>query len=263
MQIYIDTCVLPRCRLEEGRAYLRDPGENIGFECLPMFDLADFEANLEKNLPLFCESPLVFHEPVWGVEHTAPKGSPEYEEGMYHIRLTRKYAGMLHPTDLVYHFNNCVIPQGEKEDRLRISLENLEEMKEMFPGVRVLVENTGIQRLGTQLLNEEAFADLAESRNLDVLIDVGHANANGWDVFRLISRRGSRIRGFHLHNNDGKDDLHNRLRDGTLDMDALIPFITREVPDAFLVIEYTRPEYHGDPLKNDIRYLADLLAKGA
>ena len=85
MDLLIDTCVLPRCKLETARIYREQFGLKIGFELLPMFDLMPFEENLKDNLELFAEGTLFFHEPVWGVEHTGPRGSIEYKESMYHI----------------------------------------------------------------------------------------------------------------------------------------------------------------------------------
>ena len=75
MGIFIDTCVLPRSVLETGRLYRDRFGPALGFELLMMFDLPDFEDSLRNNLDLFTGVPLMFHEPVWGVEHSAPKGS--------------------------------------------------------------------------------------------------------------------------------------------------------------------------------------------
>ena len=220
-----------------------------------MFDLPDFEENLRKNLDLFSAGPLVFHEPVWGVEHTEPKGSAAWEESQYHLRLTQKYASVLRPRHMVYHLNNCVVPPGEKEKRLRISLENMDAVQEMFPDVPLLVENTGVRSEGTQLLDQDEYTDLILSRGLPALIDVGHANSNGWDLSRLILDLKDRIAAYHLHNNDGTQDQHNRLRNGTLDFASLVPVMDRLTPDAIRVIEYTRPEYHGEPLLEDYRYL--------
>ena len=90
LNIYVDTCVLPRAHLEEARIYREQFGDQLGFELLAMFDLPDFEENLKKNLDFFSSVPLMFHEPVWGVEHTAPRGSTAWEDGMYHIRLGRE-----------------------------------------------------------------------------------------------------------------------------------------------------------------------------
>ena len=256
--IYIDTCVLPRSRLEEGRLYRERYGPSLGFELLAMFDLADFEENLKQNLDLFAGGPLLFHEPVWGVEHTAPRGSSAWEKGMYHLRLTAKYAEILRPAAMVYHLNNCPVPAEDRERMLRTSLENLAETREMFPGVTLLVENTGLRSCGTQLLNQEEFTALCREQQFPVVIDVGHANANGWDLEKLIGDLRLQIRAYHLHNNDGARDLHNRLRDGTLDFTALLSHINRFTPDAMRVIEYTRPDYHGGPLLEDIAWLRQL-----
>ena len=227
----MDTCVLPRSRLETARIYRERFGAGLGFELLPMFDLPDFEENLKGNLALFREGPLLFHEPVWGVEHGAPKGSPAYESGMFHLRLTRKYAQILHPSGMVCHLNNGPVP-GELRNRvLANALENLEEVREMFPGTEIFVENTGLKTDRTMLLDQAEFTDLCRDRHLPVLIDVGHAHANGWDLPGLISSLQGQIRGFHLHNNDGRFDLHQRLGDGTLNMPELIPLIVAAAPD--------------------------------
>ena len=258
MNIYIDTCVLPRSQLETGRVYRERFGTSLGFELLMMFDLKDFEENLKQNLSLFEEGPLLFHEPVWGVEHTAPRGSAAWEEGMYHLRLTKKYAEILHPSAMVCHLNNGPVPPGEKHILLQTALENMEEMRDMFPGVRLLTENAGMRAEGTQLLDQQEFTDLCRSRRMPVLIDVGHANANGWDLETLISDLADLIGGFHLHNNDGTRDQHGRLREGTLDIASLVSLIQRAAPNVPRVIEYIHPRYHGEPLLSDIAYLQSL-----
>ena len=261
MSIYIDTCVLPRSRLEAGRIYRERYGPSLGFELLMMFDLPDFEDSLKRNLDLFTEGPLIFHEPVWGVDHAAPRGSVQWEEGMYHLRLTQKYAAILRPSAMVVHLSNGPVLPGARDSMLRSALENLEEMREMFPETRLLTENTGVRADRTQLLEQQEFTGLCLSRKLPVLIDVGHANVNGWDLPKLIRDLGGLIEGFHLHNNDGIHDLHNRLRDGTIDLAGLVPYMDRYAPDAPRVIEYTRPALHGDPLLEDIAYLRELSEK--
>ena len=262
MGIYIDTCVLPRSKLETGRIYRERYGASLGFELLMMFDLKDFEENLKRNLDLFAEGPLIFHEPVWGVEHAARRGGLAWKQGMYHLRLTQQYATILRPAAMVFHLNNGPVLPGMKDRMLRNALENLEEMREMFPDVRILTENTGIRREGTQLLDQQEFTDLCRSRHLPAVIDAGHANANGWDIPKLIRDLGGQIEGFHLHNNNGVHDQHNRLRDGTLDLAGLVPYMDRYAPDAARVIEYTRAALHGAPLLEDIAYLQGL-SKGA
>ena len=258
MRIYIDTCVLPRCQLETAKIY-REEFSDIGFELLPMFDLPEFEANLEANLDFLSEGAICFHEPVFFVEHTAPKGSPEYEQSMHHLRLTKKFADILHPSHMVYHLNNCIVTPGTKAQLLNTSLANLEEIREMFTGVRILVENTGTDVKGDKLLDQQEFTELCRQEGFDVLIDIGHAHANSWDIRQLIGDLKGQIRAFHLHNNDGVHDLHNRLTFGTMNFPEVMKCIRGEVPDADLVIEYTRPEYHGQPLLEDIKTLCGMI----
>ena len=174
---------------------------------------------------------------------------------MYHILLTKKYAEILHPSEMVYHLNNCPVTDDKKDEMLKTSLENLDEMRFLFPNVRLLVENTGTDADGWKLLDQDEFTRLCREQNFDVLVDVGHANANSWDIYKLTSDLKDQIRGFHLHNNDGVHDLHNRLREGTVDFEHLLPYIRDMVPDASWVIEYTRPVYHGLPLMEDIDWL--------
>jgi len=258
MKMLIDTCALPRSRLETAKIYRERFGPSLGFELLMMFDLPDFERNLKSNLELFQEGLLIFHEPVWNCEPSAPKGSPVWEESMWHLRLTRKYAAILHPKAMVCHLNNQPVPPEKKDTRLRTALENLEEKREMFPDVRILVENTGTMADGSMMLDQEEFTQLCREQAWPVMIDVGHASANGWDLFRLIGDLKDQIEGFHLHNNDGRHDLHNRLGDGVINFSELIPFMNRTAPDAMRVIEYCRPELHGEPLIEDIGLLQKL-----
>ena len=259
MNLYIDTCVLPRAQLQNGWIYRERFGPDFGFELLMMFDLPDFEENLAQNLELFSSGPLTFHEPVWGVEHSAPKGSAAWEAGMVHLRLTKKFTDILKPASMVYHLNNCPVLPGQRDRMLRTSLENLDEMREMFPDVQLLVENTGSERKGTCLLNQAEFTDLCRDQHFPALIDVGHANANGWDIPKLIRDLQGQIGGFHLHNNNGTEDLHNRILEGTLDFISLIRTIGQYAPDAPRIIEYTRPVLHGTPLMEDIETLMKLI----
>lgn len=263
MRLFFDTCVLPRAQLETAGIYRTQYGKGLGIELLPMFDLADFEADLKQNLTLLADGPLLFHEPVWGVEHTAPRGSAAYEEGMYHILLTKKYAELLRPESMVCHLNNCAVQPEHKDTMLKTALTNLAEMQELFPDVRLLIENTGTDAAGNKLLSQEEFTALCREQDFDVLIDVGHANANGWDIKALVLDLKEKIRGFHLHNNDGVHDEHRRLSDGTLDFSDLLPYLIRTVPEADFVIEYTRPEYHGEPLITDLAAVLAVMEGGA
>ena len=74
---------------------------------------------------------------------------------------------------------------------------------------------------------------ISDSR-IRLCLDVGHANAKTlreYDVFDWIRELGPMIAHVHLHNNDGKDDCHSALPDGTMDMEAVIWAIEEHCPD--------------------------------
>ena len=105
-------------------------------------------------------------------------------------------------------------------------------------GIPMVVENAGVDCLHTMLLNEEEF--IAECKRLGcrVLIDIGHAHANGWDLTHVMEELKEAIVSYHLHNNDQTCDGHRRIFDGTLDFKQFMTDYNRLTPEADLVIEY-------------------------
>lgn len=88
----------------------------------------------------------------------------------------------------------------------------------------------------------EIVETLADPR-IKLCLDVGHANAVTIDksVYQWIKSMGENIGHFHLHNNDGSNDLHNPINDGTLDMDKVLRHIDDYCPpDATLTVESRR-----------------------
>lgn len=257
--IFVNTCVYGAKKFPLVRDYIEEYGADIGFEILSMFDLADFEPNLKASLDILEQQAISFHGPVFCAEHSAPKGSPEYEETMWHIGKTLEYARPLKSRHLTMHLNNCAVRPEDKDVMLKNALENYKELEELFGafGCQILVENTGTLAQGNVLLDQGEFTDLCRREKFAVLIDIGHAHANGWDLPRLICDLAGQVAAFHLHNNDGCHDLHNRLHDGTLDFASTLGLIRQKAPGAELIIEYTRPALEGAPLREDI---AEMLA---
>ena len=259
--IFVNTCVFGPEKMKLVGDYLgRYPGR-IGFEILSMFDMPDFEPALEAAVPLLKTCPISFHGPVFCVEHSAPRGSAAYEESMWHVAKTVTYAKRLNSSHFTMHLNNCPVEEGQKQTMLRNALENYRELADLFGdfGCSIFVENTGTRIQHNMLLDQQEFTELCVSKGFDVLIDIGHANANGWDIPRLIRDLKDQVRAYHLHNNDGVHDLHHRVHEGTIDFDALMKVIIRETPEAEQIIEYTRPEQEGDSLREDIDALMKMV----
>ena len=73
---------------------------------------------------------------------------------------------------------------------LRDSCANYRRVEELFRplGIPVAVENAGVMDRNNMLLDESGFVSLCRAEGYPVLIDIGHANANGWDLRSVMER---------------------------------------------------------------------------
>jgi sugar phosphate isomerase/epimerase len=251
--VFINTCVYGVKKMPLIKDYVERYGDDIGFEILSMFDLPDFEQALNDAIPFYETRQISFHGPVFFTEHSAPKGTKAYESSMWHVNKTFEYAKRLHSSHFTMHLNNCTVIPSRKEEMLYNALENYKELQEMFGAIDcpIYVENTGTILEKNMLLDQEEFIDLCRDKKFEVVLDVGHANCNGWDLKHVIRRLSDQIKTYHLHNNDGLHDLHARIHDGTIDFDELMKTILELTPDAELVVEYTKPDMEGPGLHED------------
>lgn len=85
--------------------------------------------------------------------------------------------------------------------------------------VTVAVENmpSGINATCT---TAKALFEAVEGTELGVCFDMGHANTAG-EVDAMLEGVG-RFKNVHLHNNDGQWDQHNRVDDGTADLQKVV-----------------------------------------
>ena len=259
MPIFINTCVYADGSLNKMKDYIDKYGDDVAFEILSKADTFEWDKEMETVLDMLSNTRIGFHGPVWEAEHSAKKGTKEYDHTMEMIYRTAKFAKILNCEHVVYHLNNCEVVDGMQDEMLKNSLENLKEIREIFDFSKIFVENTGTKVQKNALLTQSEFTDLCRDQKFDVLIDIGHAHANGWDLYKILDDLGPQIRAFHLHNNDGQHDLHNRLLDGTFDFDKWIRVAKEKLPDAKYIIEYIRPAYEGQPLMEDFEYLRNIL----
>lgn len=141
-----------------------------------------------------------------------------------------------------------IVEDGEKLSRERIKV--LGELAEQ-QGVRLLVENLAYPDI---LFQQPAFTDtFNQLENVDCLVDIGHAIVRHWDLSKLMSDLGSRIRAFHVHDNDGISDSHLKAGDGILDWVQFFRDYHAYCPDAVLVLEYMSGTVHG--LMESIEFL--------
>lgn len=254
----------------------RFPGR-LGVEIFPMFHEAGeeavgwtgdggarktgYEAVLEACLPRLKKVPVSFHGPYYGAEHSAAPGTPDYVRTVEMTARTLEYAQALDSRYMVYHHNNCHVTDGGRGGLVRQACGNFREIETMseMRGVPLVVENAGVMDRGNMLLGEGAFIDLCKKEQYKVLVDIGHAHANGWDLERVMEELREQIIAYHLHNNDGIHDCHRRIWDGTLDFDSFLETYRRLTPGADMVLEYS-PDAAGDRegISSDIERLLRL-----
>lgn len=242
MSIYISTNLYQANEFEKIFTILKlldDP--TVGIEIFPLWHDPEFEGVLKQNLARLKEVPICFHGPYYFTEHSEPKGSLMYQRARDYYQKTFEYAKELNCKYIVFHHNNCpVIPEKRGEMVLNAGA-NLQELNELAKAYQImnLVENAGTIHSQNMLFDEEQFISIFEEIDNQCLIDIGHAHCNGWDLENVIKRLGPKIVGYHLHNNYGTLDEHNRINDGTLDIDAFFKAYRRFTPNADLVLEYS------------------------
>ena len=81
------------------------------------------------------------------------------------------------------------------------------------PGVVIVLENV----LETDPAWLPEIVSQVDNPWLKLCLDIGHVNAySRIDVFQWLRRWAPNLSHFHIHNNDGKTDLHQALNCGTI-----------------------------------------------
>ncbi len=214
------------------------PGENIGIEVFPMFHDPEFEGIFRPYVEEMKNMPITFHGPYFQTEHSKKAGTPEYERSMAYFRQSLAYCQELQGKFVVFHHNNCKI--HDKEEIMAVSRDNLTELSLLCQekGTALVVENAGVMSRQNMLFNQDEFLEEAKRYDNDILIDIGHAYANQWDLKQVISQLKDRIVAYHLHHNDGNQDSHLRIVDGAQDFATFLSLHQEFTPQADLILEY-------------------------
>lgn len=213
---------------------------NMGLEILPLCHKEGYFESLDRYRDKLSHIPITFHEPYISVEHSAPKGSLEYQTTIDYCRQMFEYAQKYNSSHVVYHLNNRPVPPEKKSEWLKTAIENLREIKEMAASYQqtLLVENTGVIQHNNMLLDENEFVDFFNGTDLNCLLDIGHAHCNKWNLDAVTKKLADRIRCYHVHNNYQNGDDHNLLGDGSLDPGVFFESYQNHTPDIPIVMEY-------------------------
>ncbi|WP_213975437.1 sugar phosphate isomerase/epimerase family protein [Tepidanaerobacter acetatoxydans] len=230
-----------------------------GIEIFPLWDQQGFEELLEKNEEYLKHFNITFHGAYYGVEPSAAKGTDEYRKSIYQNRKTIEWCRRLNGKFVVHHQNNKIIFSEEKKQVIKDSNVQLKELTDYarLYSVALCIENAGISASGNNLWSDDEFIQMALSIPNPILIDVGHVNANRWNIERIIQTLKNKIIAYHIHNNDGRTDCHDRIKKGSFDMEKFIALYNKFTPNQDLIIEYSsKYKDSAEEIAQDIKWLA-------
>lgn len=213
--------------------------ENLGGEFTFKND-PDYIRKLERILSN-ADYPVSFHGPLINTEAASVKGTRQYdmfiENYIKTFEIAKKY-GVRH---VVYHTSYKPYKPEEIPAALEICMENTEKAAFMAKqaGVNLLIENLPVPPGGIQLISNENFFEMFKILpETNIIIDVGHANITGLDYESFIKKYHSRVKAYHIHNNEGKADIHNSIFKGTFDFERFKSVYKAFTPDRDIVLEY-------------------------
>jgi sugar phosphate isomerase/epimerase len=129
----------------------------------------------------------------------------------------------------------------EKAERLARVEDRLARLNDIClkEGVAMLVENLAFGHGMKTLCNQEDFLRLFKNNPaLNCIIDTGHAVLGNLDIFEIQKALGSHIKAYHMHDNDGYEDLHKRVGTGVIDWKRFGEGARLYTPKAQFVMEY-------------------------
>ncbi len=128
--------------------------------------------------------------------------------------------------------------RSEKQKRLVERLLLLTETAKQY-GCETWVENVGFAHENTLAVDFEAYTALIlEHTEFYGLLDIGHAHINGWDIPALIEKLAQRLRGFHLHDNTGREDSHAPIGEGTVQWEPILNAMKPLCGCTEMILEY-------------------------
>lgn len=183
------------------------------------------------------------HSPYCG--KAADFSNPEDEDWLFeYLKEPFELYHRFNAVNYVIHTNGPIsepLSADRSDDLRKIIAERLFRFQEICvkEGVNMLVENLGFGGGLFTLFNEQQFLQLFDDNcNLNCLVDTGHAAIENFDIYRIQETLGSRLQAYHLHDNNGIDDQHNRIESGVIDWNRFYEGAARFTPDADYVFEY-------------------------
>lgn len=216
-------------------------GGKVGVEVFSFTYSKEELSDLAKRIENWQGHPLSFHGPMRSVEVTSVCGSAERQLLFENYARAFAFASRFGGTSMVVHTHERNITKAEKPALQAQCLNNIQALASVASkeGIALRVENVSLPHKGEPLFDEDEYIRLFELLpEVQALIDIGHVHVTNWSLKHLLEKLKGRIGGFHLHNNDGLEDSHDWLCEGTMDIDLALSLIREHAEIRDMVLEY-------------------------
>ncbi len=257
-KIYISTILEADFKTNIIEEVIKKADFEIGLEYFSFDMTIESQKKLREIRRKFPNANSTFHSPMIDMESTSKKGTEDYKKLISNWRKTLKITQEFKSSHIVFHSNNCFINAEERKERQNNCVLNTIYLDKLCKehGIELLVETLGIPEKGLPLFSEDEFIEFVNKHDLSVIVDIGHMNLNNYNYVNVLKNIGKNVKAYHLHNNDGKNDTHNRINDGTFDLNVFASCYKKYTPHANLVIEYIEiPGLTADLLLEDLKLL--------
>lgn len=268
MSIYISNLV---CGIREGVKNIaliediirNDSGSGLGIELFVHTHINEYKQEIMSLVPSMRGQQITFHGPFLGIEATSKPGTPAYDKFIESYKFAFELGRQFGSKHIVFHTNERSISPELKPELQEISRMNIKTLLDLAVqyDIKLLIENIPVK--GVPLYDREEFIRLFEEfPEAACIIDIGHVHLAGWDMQETIQALQPRIEAYHLHNNDSIQDTHNRLRDGTLDIEAFLTLYNQHTPGIDVILEYSdERNITKEDIIEDIQYLRQNMKK--
>ncbi len=229
--------------LEFAGALRRQNNTDTGLELF--FDTQPFSNPVfyHKYLEDFISSGRIgVHCPIEGCDILAEKGTLLLGYSLDRHEECMELAARVNSHYVVLHTNGpeYTDPMAVQRKKALFSERSLllSEMSQKY-GCELWVENVGFYSCRSIVYDFESYINLFSSDcSFYSLVDLGHAHINGWDIPLLLKRLGNRVRGLHMHDNDGVSDLHYPIYKGNIQWEPVFDAIKNLPRDCLAILEY-------------------------
>lgn len=255
MKYSISTCSFYKLML---RKLLNIP-QHFGVEIFYEYGSTDMWESFLTELTAHGHNGFSIHAPFAFVDISADCNETKLFDTLRRpFDLYHKYDGEFY----VLHTYGGLASRNTEQERaacLERSFERMYKFNEICKaeGVRLGAEN--LCDGNPPLYSEERFLQLfRDIPDLNCVLDIGHALVTKLDIAKVQRELGSRICAYHLHNNDGVSDSHERLRLGVMDWETFAQNCKKYTPDAVGVLEYLKYQ-NLDDYEEDRIYLESFM----